>query len=362
MKRRERLRRLKLALAARRADALLVLSPENRRYLSGFPPLDVSLTESSGALLITRREQFLLTDPRYREEAKECAPLFEPVIYERGLFAKLKELAPLLGLKRLLFEELYLSVAGEKALKKALPEVEHLGVRGLVEGLREVKDDEEIALLRKALEIAEEIMTRAESLIRPGVSEKEIAAEIIALSHRLAEGPSFPPIVASGVYAARPHAEPSEKELKPGEPVILDLGVRYQGYCSDITRTFCVGEPTPRFRKIYLLVLEAKRAAEKEIAAGVPARQADLAAREVFRRAGLEAHFWHSLGHGVGLAVHEAPALSRRQRRRLKAGHVVTVEPGLYFPDWGGVRLEDMVVVREGGFERLNRLGFLFEA
>lgn len=362
MRRAERLRRLKLALAAREADALLVLSPENRRYLSGFPPLDVSLTESAGALLITRTSQFLLTDPRYREEARECAPLFEPLIYEQGLFRKLAEILPVLRVKKLLFEETHLSLAGFKALKKALKGVELLGVSGLVERVREVKDEGEIALLRQALEIAENILSRVSQMIRPGMSERELAAEIISLSYRWAEGPSFPPIVAVGPNAARPHAEPTETKFQPGQPLIIDLGVRYQGYCSDITRTFCVGEPTARFREVYTLVLEAKRKAEEKIAAGVPARVPDLAAREVFRKAGLEDRFWHSLGHGVGLAIHEAPALSRRQRRKLKAGHVVTVEPGLYFPDWGGVRLEDMVVVKERGLERLNRLGFLFEA
>lgn len=352
-----RLRRIKRSLAARKA-ALLVLGPENRRYLSGFPPLDVSITESSGALLITTQGQYLLTDPRYREEASLSRPLFEPVIYTRGLFKTLAELLPSLGVRRLLFEEAYLSVLSWKLLEKKLPQVELSGVTGLVERLREQKEPEEIHLVQTALSIAEEILEEVAREIHPGVTERQLAAKIISLSYAKSEGPSFPPIVASGVLAARPHAEPSEKKLALGEPVIIDMGVRYQGYCSDITRTFCVGPPTPRFREVYRLVFKAKAAAERELRAGRPAREVDLAARRVFQEAGVEKHFWHSLGHGVGLAIHEGPTLSKRSRKLLKAGHVVTIEPGLYFPDWGGVRLEDMVVITEKGFTRLNQLGF----
>ena len=357
---RKRLKHVKLSLAARKA-ALLVLCPENRRYLSGFPPLDVSLTESSGALLITTKAQYVLTDPRYREEALACQPLFEAVIYKRGLFKELGQLLPALDVRRLLYEEACLSVAGLKALEKHLPQVELQGISGLLERLRQRKDPEEIRLLRKSLHLAEGILEHVAKEIRPGVTERYLAARIIALSHERAEGPSFPPIVASGPMAARPHAEPSERRLGPGEPVIIDMGVRYQGYCSDITRTFCVGEPTPRFLEVYELVLRAKQAAEKELRAGVPAARADLAARQVFRQAKVEEHFWHSLGHGVGLAIHEAPTLSKRNRKFLREGEVVTIEPGLYFLDWGGVRLEDMAVITKDGFERLNQLGFLTE-
>jgi Xaa-Pro aminopeptidase len=353
-----RVKHLQRSLARRKA-AFLVLCQENRRYLAGFSPEDVSLTERSGALLLTPKEAFLLTDPRYQEEARECAPLFEPVIYRRGLVAELSRLLPRLGVKRLLFEEAYLSVAGYKRLKEKLPEVSLEGVKGFIERLRVIKDEEEVAFIRRALALAEEILTEAAELIAPGRTEKEIAAKIIELSHRLADGPSFPPIVASGPLSARPHAEPSARTLRPGEPVIIDMGVKYQGYCSDITRTFCVGTPTPRFLEVYRLVLRAKEAAEKEIRAGVLARVPDLAARQVFKEAGVEKYFCHSLGHGVGLAIHEGPSLSFRSRKKLRSGQVVTVEPGLYFPDWGGIRLEDMVVVREGGAERLNHLGFL---
>ncbi len=354
----ERLRRVRLSFLPR-AEAFLITCPENRRYLSGFSAEDVSLTESAGALLLTRKEAFLLTDPRYQEEAKVGQPFFEPRIYQKGLTAELKELLPLLGVKVLLVEPRYVSLSFCQALRRKLPWLEIKEAPPIVERLRERKDEAEVKLLKTSLVIAEKIMLEVSRQLRPGVSEKELCAQIIALSYQWAEGPSFPPIVASGPNAAKPHAEPTARKLRKGEPLLIDMGVKYRGYCSDITRTFCVGEPDERFVKIYRLVLAAKEAAEKKLAAGVPAREVDLAARAIFRKEGLERHFWHALGHGVGLAIHEAPALSYRSRKRLKPGHVVTVEPGLYFPDWGGVRLEDMVLVGEEGLLRLNTLGFL---
>ncbi len=354
----ERLRRLRLAFL-RRAQAFLITSPENRRYLSGFPAEDVSLTESAGALLITRKEAFILTDPRYQEEAKGCSPLFEPRIYRRGLLAELERLLPLLGVKELLLEPAYVSLGFYQKLRQKLPGLTLKEAPFLVERLRAQKAPEEIELLKKSLEIAEKILTEVLKEITPGVSEKEIAGRIIALSYAWAEGPSFPPIVASGPNSAKPHAEPSARKLRPGEPLLIDMGVKWQGYCSDLTRTFFVGTPDERFIKVYRLVLAAKEAAERRLAAGVSAREVDLAAREVFRRQGLEKHFWHALGHGVGLAIHEAPSLSYRSRKKLRENQVVTVEPGLYFPEWGGVRLEDMVVIKKGGFLRLSSLGFL---
>jgi len=343
-----------------RAEAFLVTCPENRRYLSGFPAEDVSLQESSGALLLTRTEAFLLTDPRYQEEAKECAPLFEPRIYRRGLVAELEKLLPLLGVRSLLLEPHCLSLSLFRRLAKRLTSVELKEAPPLVERLREIKDPAEVETIRRSLALAEEILEAVSREIRPGVTEKALAARIIEMAYRVAEGTSFPPIVASGANAAKPHAEPAEKELRAGEPLIIDMGVKWRGYCSDITRTFCVGEADARFKEVYSLVLKAKEAAEKLLASGVPARVPDQAAREVFKEAGVEKHYWHSLGHGVGLAIHEPPSLSFRSRKKLRAGQVVTVEPGLYFPGWGGVRLEDMVVLKEDGFERLNRLGFWF--
>ncbi|WP_197460562.1 M24 family metallopeptidase [Thermodesulfatator autotrophicus] len=354
--RKKRLRRVRLSLP--KEGALLITCPENRRYLSGFSSEDVSLTESSGALLITRKEAFILTDPRYQEEAKACGPLFEPRIYRKGLVAELALLLPLLGVKTILIEPRYVSVALLQAMEKKLS-VKIEMARPVIERMREVKDAEEVRAIRKALSIAEEILSEVAGYIKAGITERELSARIISMSHEIAHGPSFPPIVASGPNAAKPHAEPTDKSLKAGEPLIIDMGVKWQGYCSDITRTFFVEKITEKFKYIYKTVKEAKEAAEQKIKAGIKAQEPDEAARIVFRREALERLFWHSLGHGVGLAIHEAPTLSYRSRRKLKAGQVVTVEPGLYLPGWGGVRLEDMVVVTDDGFTRLNTLGFL---
>ena len=340
-----RLNKIKRWLKRHKFDGILISSPENRRYLSGYTPQDVSITESAGFLLITPSEAFILTDPRYQEEAQNLS-LFEPVIYRKGLARALSSLAERLKIKVLLYEENYLSCGRLKALKKALPKVEFSGVSGVIEKWREVKDQEEMRLLEKARELALKIFRILSKEIQPGRTEKEIAWRITELSHRLGEGPSFPPIVASGPNAARPHAEPEDKPLRSGEVVIVDLGVKYRGYCSDLTRTFFLGRVPERLREAHHLVKEAQRLAQPYMKPGLKIREADRKVRAFFQKAGVLQNYLHSLGHGLGLAVHEAPAVSFRSRRRFKVGQVVTLEPGLYFPGLGGVREEEMVFIR----------------
>ncbi len=337
-----RLNKVRRWLKRHGGGGLLISSPENRRYLSGFSPQDVSLKESAGFLLITPAEAFILTDPRYREEARETT-LFEPVIYRRGWAQALANLLRRLKLKQLFYEEQFLSCARLKALKKILRRVRLSGVSGLVERFRETKSPEEINLLREAEARAREILDLLEREIRPGLTEKEIAWRILELCHRLGEGPSFPPIVASGPNAARPHADPTDRTLRKDEVVIVDLGVRYGGYCSDLTRTFFLGEVPETLREAHHLVREARARARAHLVPGRPIREADRAVRRFFREKGVLAHYLHALGHGVGLEVHEAPSVSYRSRRKFRPGQVVTLEPGLYFPGLGGVREEEMV-------------------
>ena len=339
-----RLARVRRWLRRRGGGALLVSSPENRRYLSGFSPGDVSLRESSGFLLITLREAFVLTDPRYVEEARALT-LFETVIYRRGLARTLARLLGKLEIRRLFYEEEYLSCGRLKVLKKALPRVRLSGVSGVVERWRETKDPEEVGLIREAEARAREILRILEKEIRPGLTEKEIAWRILELCHRLGEGPSFPPIVAGGPNAARPHAEPTERPLREGEAVIVDLGVRLRGYCSDLTRTFFLGPVPESLREARALVNEARRRARSLYRAGRPVCEADRLVRRLFREKGVLSHYLHSLGHGLGLEVHEAPSVSYRSRRRFRPGQVVTLEPGLYFPELGGVREEEMIYI-----------------
>ncbi len=337
-----RVRKLQAWLRRRGGGGFLVSSPENRRYLSGFTPEDVSLVETSGFLFLTPSEAFLLTDPRYQEEARQIS-LFAPVIYRRGWALTFSRLVNKLGISKIYYEENYLSCGRLQALKKALPRVEFSGVAGVIEKWREIKDPEEQKYLQKARELALRIFKELEREIVPGRTEREIAWRIQELAHRLGEGPSFPPIVASGPNAARPHAEPEDKPLRQGEAVIVDLGVRFRGYCSDLTRTFFLGRVPDKLQEALKLVREAQRAAREKMKPGNLIKEADQAAREVFARAGVLSHYLHSLGHGLGLAVHEAPAVSFRSRRRFREGQVVTLEPGLYFSGLGGVREEEMI-------------------
>jgi Xaa-Pro aminopeptidase len=227
---------------------------------------------------------------------------------------------------------------------------------GIIEDMREIKDRAELRTLGVAARMMSDILEALVAELRPGLTEKQVAWRIEDLAREAgAEGLSFPPIVASGLNGALPHAVPTDRRLRPGEPVVLDVGVRVDGYCSDMTRTVFLGEPKPRFRKIYRVVRQAQLAALKEIRAGVESTHPDAVARKVIQEAGFGEYFGHALGHGVGLATHERPRLSPLKPATLKPGMVVTVEPGIYLPGKGGVRLEEMVVVGEGGARVLTK-------
>ena len=344
----ERLKRLRSWLRRKGGGGFLVSSPENRRYLSGFKAQDVSLKETAGLLLVTPAEAFILTDPRYQEEAREL-PDFEALIYRRSLIQTLAALIRRLGLRQLFYEENFISCGRMEALRRALPEVRFRGVSGVIERWREIKSPEEILLIREAEARARKILRIVEQEIRPGISEKKMAWRILELCHHLGDGPSFPPIVAGGPNAARPHAEPTDRLLREGEAVIVDLGVRYKGYCSDLTRTFFLGRVPERLREALHLVRKAREEARPFLKPGLPIAQADRRVRGFFQQAGVLPHYLHSLGHGVGLEVHEAPSVSYRSRRTFRAGQVITLEPGLYFRDLGGVREEEMVYLLNPG-------------
>ncbi len=361
----QRLAWLRAQLAARELDAHLVSGPENRRYLSGFTAADELLTETSGYLLITREQALLLTDFRYREWAQAEAAGFQVVIYQKSLGETLAEVLAEEGIRRLGFEPAYLSVRQYERLTQAAAEaglrVEWLPQDNLVEQARECKDPAEVAAIREALRLTERVLGEVAGLLAPGLTERQVAWEIEKrLREAGAEGLAFAPIVAAGTNSARPHHRPGDTPLAAGEPIIIDLGCRVAGYCSDLTRTFILGGPTPRFREIYGLVRRAQRRAEAGLKAGLKSDAADALGREVIRQAGYGEFFGHSLGHGVGLAVHEAPSLSPHAERAtvLRAGSVVTVEPGIYLPDWGGVRLENLVLLNETHAEVLTAMGY----
>jgi Xaa-Pro aminopeptidase len=355
----QRLARVQAALAGKKISALLVTQPANRRYLSGYTAADHGIQESAGVLLVPRRGQpYLFTDSRFILQAREEAAGFVVRLYQKGLLASLQQLLPELGVKRLGFESHYLLHATAVRLTRLAEKtgVELVPVTDLVEPLRSVKTEAEIDRIRAAVLLNERAFQQVYRTLRPGMTEAAVALTLETVMRELgAEGPSFATIVAFGTNAAKPHAVPGSRVLAAAETVLIDMGLVLEGYCSDMTRTVVVGDPDPLFRERLRIVRRAQLAATQAIRAGILCREVDLAARRVIREAGYGACFGHALGHGVGLEVHEEPRLSSRSRKKLRAGMVVTVEPGIYLPEWGGIRLENMVVVREGGCEVLNR-------
>jgi Xaa-Pro aminopeptidase len=357
----QRMKRVRAILAGRGLDALLVTCPENRRYLSGFTAEDVGISESAGALLVLRKEAILLTDGRYEVQARDEAPDWRLIIYRRGLAHALKNLMHDRSVHNLAYEPDYLSCRRFEAIKKVLPETEFVSLGGRIETMRSIKSSSEIESLKKAIAAAEKVLGGICIEIGPGMTEKEIAWRIIEGLWRHADGPSFSPIVASGPNAALPHAVPTDRPIQEGEPVLIDMGARLGGYCSDMTRTIFLGEPRSPFREIYIIVRMAQIAAQEALKAGLTGKHVDQVARDVIKDAGYGPRFVHSLGHGVGLAVHEAPTLSQRSRKKLRPGMVVTVEPGIYLPDQGGVRLENMALVEADGATILSKNDWFYE-
>jgi Xaa-Pro aminopeptidase len=364
-----RLERTRAKIAAAGLDGLLIASQYNRRYLTGFTAHDTDITESSGWVLVTP-QTFGLVAGTFQLIGVEQE--FEPSAVEVLLtdetqpWDKVAATAKSDGVHRLGFEKEWFSYDRYDRVRKAVgEEVELVPSEDLIEAVRAQKDEAEIATMRRAAEVAGAAFGRLTRQIRRGMSERQIAALLEDLMVELgASGPSFPTIVAAGPASAQPHAVPTDREVQPGEPLLIDFGCRVDGYCSDITRTICIGEPDPKLVELYAVVRAAQDAALAKLQAGERrGRDVDAAAREVIAGAGYGERFIHSLGHGVGLAVHELPVLSRLRINTPEAdaelakiehlgdGAVVSNEPGIYLSGWGGVRLEDTVLVREAGAE-----------
>lgn len=347
----KRLAALRALLAEQGLDAVIVTKYVNLHYFSGFRGDDTTL-------IISADRTLLVTDSRYTEQAKSQAVGFGVVEQKDGLLAKTAELIKELGCKKVGFEGNDLVYDRYARLRDLMEGVDFSRPLKL-DALREVKDTAEIACIRKACEIADGAFERALKFIRPGVSELAVAACLENAMRELgSEGPSFKTIVASGLRGAMPHGVASEKLIAEGEFVTMDFGAMYQGYCSDMTRTICVGRADERQRRIYGAVLEAQKLALSLIGPGVSGRSVDRAARESLERQGLAQYFGHGLGHSLGLEIHEEPRLSRRSDcEHLQPGMLVTDEPGVYISDWGGLRIEDTVLVTETGAEALTGSG-----
>ena len=357
----ERIYSLRKQMRELSIDTMLVQTEENRRYLSGFTGEDGHFDESAGALLITAEKNILATDSRYELQARKEMPGIEIFCYKQGLAESLPELLERLNTKRMGFEASRLSYHQHKKISETLAtkdfifelvETEHL-----LELLRAVKDETEINNISSALDLAESVFRKVVSELKPGRTENEIAWNIEkGMREAGAENISFPVIVASGPNSALPHAVPGDRRIHAGEPVLIDWGAKFNGYCSDITRTFVIGRPDDTFKKIFKTVYEAQLRAIDAVKPGVSTKTIDGIARQYIEAQGFKGKFGHSLGHGVGLAIHEYPRLSQFYDKPLQPGMVTTMEPGIYIPDWGGIRLENMIVVREYGAEVLNKL------
>ena len=342
--RRARLREL---AAAAGADTALVTRLVNVRYLTGF-------TGSNAALLVTPDRAILATDGRYITQSEAQAPDVERVI-DRSCAAALVSRAAKDGARRVAFEAHDVTVEGHKALRGLTDAPELVPLGHAVEQLRTVKDDEEIALLREACAIGDRALQELFGTIKPGRSEREIARELEnrMLDHG-ADAAAFETIVATGPNSAIPHHRPTDRAVEVGDLLKIDFGARYRGYHADCTRTVVIGEPADWQREIHALVREAQRAGRHALAPGVDVQAVDSAARDVIRAAGYADSFTHGLGHGVGLEIHAAPAIGYTATGRLDACTPVTVEPGVYLPGRGGVRIEDTLVVRDGEPELLT--------
>jgi Xaa-Pro aminopeptidase len=347
-----RVSRLRQLMAEKRVAGVLITSPENRRYLSGF-------TGSAGVLIITAHRQAIATDFRYYEQAGVECPDWELFEVSPDFDGKipdvLRELE--LGGQPVGFEAAQVPVDQWRRWQSALDEHTPLvETTNLVETLRLSKNPSELRAIRQSVALADQALDHIYGWMRPGITERQVAWELeSAMRSRGASAVAFEVIVASGPNGALPHARSGDRVIQAGEPVVLDLGCVVEGYCSDATRTVCLGRPSDdRYMELWNLVLKAQQAAESGIKAGITGMEGDRLAREVIAAAGYGEHFGHGLGHGVGLAIHEDPRLSITYSDPLPAGSVVTVEPGIYLAGWGGVRTEDMVVVREERVEVLT--------
>ncbi len=353
----KRIQKLRQEFSQKKIDAIFVSHPDNLYYLSGCEGLE-------GYLLITEHEAIIATDFRYIEQAERQSP--ECKIYR--IMGKMESWLPSLfdgvGSQRIGFESSHMSFTTYEKMtgifKNSQMNVELVPFEGLVDSLRMVKDPEEIDLIKKAIKITDSVFERIEETIHPGITEKQLAWEIEKFMRENGSQPvPFELIVAAGANAALPHAKPSDYVIRSSEPIVIDIGSKFNSYGSDLTRTLYLGKPDQTFRKVYGTVLEAQREAITRIKAGMTGAEADAIARDFIARSSYGEAFGHSLGHGIGLVTHEKPLLGPSSTEVLKNGMVFTIEPGIYLSGWGGVRIEDDVLIENDKVKMLSSAGKL---
>lgn len=344
----KRIETLRKVMAERDLDAVLLQGDVNRNYMSGFKG-DESYS------IITMDKAIFITDSRFTEQATQEVKDYEVREYQRPFEAFLDKIVKEFNIRKLGFEENVLTFELYNSYKEAVS-CELIPLDGVIETLREIKCEEEIEIMRKAQNIADKGFEHILKFIKPGMTEREVGLELEFYMRKLgATGLSFPSIVASGVRSSLPHGMATEKVLENGDFLTLDFGVVYDGYCSDMTRTIVIGEPNEKMKEIYNVVLKAQEAALKAVKPGISCYDLDKIARDIITEAGYGEYFGHGLGHGVGRVVHELPMVNFRSKEVLKPGMVITDEPGIYIPNFGGVRIEDIILVTEDGYEVFSK-------
>jgi Xaa-Pro aminopeptidase len=344
-----RLNKLRAKLTEKQLDAIFITQAQNRRYLSGFHG-------TAGYLIITENQAILATDFRYTEQAASEAPDYKIHRVNGGVKDWLPALVNGLNIKRMGFEGGDLTFDFHRSLRRALKGIKLISLNNFVEEIRAVKDAEEIEYITKACEIVDAAFESVITRLDPTMTEKQLAWELEkALREHGSESIPFDVIVGSGPNAALPHAKPSDRVIGDGGPIVIDMGAKYRGYASDLTRTIYSGEANDKFIEIYFVVQKAQQKAIENIKQGMTGKAADALARKVIDKAGFGGAFGHSLGHGVGFAEHEMPYLSPSSREKLTDGMVFTIEPGIYLTGWGGIRIEDTVVMEGGKVKLLTK-------
>jgi len=342
-----KLNKLREKLQKHSLDAILITSPINRRYITGF-------TGTAGAAVVSQNDARFITDFRYIEQASKQIADFTVVEHKKSIHQEMNEQLKQMNVKRVGFEKDHVTFSAYEQYNDTL-EAELVPVSGILEELRLIKSESELAILKQAAKIADDAFEHIQSYIKPGVKEIDISNELEFFMRRQgATSSSFDIIVASGYRAALPHGVASDKKIQSGELVTMDYGALLNGYCSDTTRTVAVGAINDELKTIYHRVLEAQKRGVDGIKPGMTGKEADALTRDYIEEKGFGDYFGHSTGHGLGMEVHEGPALSFRSDKKLKPGMVVTVEPGIYIPNVGGCRIEDDIVITESGNDRLT--------
>lgn len=342
-----RISKLRQKMAEKGLEACIIRSRPNVYYLSGF-------TGTNSMLYITASQSFLLTDFRYLTQAREQAKEFEIIKAEGDIIDSLATIST--GKSLVGIEEDDVSISDFRLIEAKMPEWQISDASLVLKELRQIKDESELKIIREAIKITDQAFDLIVDKIKTGVTEEEISLELeISLRKMGASGRSFDYIVASGERSALPHGTATAKKISKDEFITLDFGAKYQEYCSDFTRTLFIGNPQAKHQEVYQIVLEAQLAAIEGLKPGMTGKEVDKLARDVIENAGYGDYFGHGLGHSLGIEIHETPRLSPRDETILEPGMVLTVEPGIYLPGWGGVRIEDVVIVTNFGVEVLTQ-------